>query len=64
MIEAYKLVLTHSAIDEKTGEQFKIDEPLCISKMVDNIYYDKPTLLNKMFDELLKMMERSEDGGA
>lgn len=52
MIEAYKIVLTHYAVDITTGEHIKLDEPLCIEQVFDRTYGGSPILLNRMFDEL------------
>lgn len=66
MIDEYRLVLTHYAVDERTGDKYSIDEPLCIRQVYDRRYCDggSPILLNRMFDELkayaLSKMERSE----
>lgn len=67
MIEAYKIVLTHYAVDITTGEHIKLDEPLCIEQGFDRRYCGggSPILLNRMFDELkayaLARAERSEE---
>ena len=65
MIEEYKLVLTHYAVNMTTGERIKLDEPLCIEQVFDRTYGGSPILLNHMFDELksyaLAKLERSED---
>ena len=65
MIETYKLVLMHYAVDETTGDHIKLDEPLCIKNVFDRKYCGSPILLNRMFDELktyaLARVERSED---
>ena len=52
MIEAYKIVLTHYAVDKTTGEHIKLDEPICVEQVFDRIYGGGPILLNRMFDEL------------
>lgn len=54
MIETYRIVLTHYAVDEKTGERIKLDEPLCIEQVIDKRYcvVGSPIVLNHMFDEL------------
>ena len=66
MIEAYRIVLTHYAVEETTGDKYTIDEPLCIEQVFDRTYGGSPILLNRMFDELkayaLARAERSEDG--
>lgn len=65
MIEEYKLVLTHYAVNMTTGEHIKLDEPLCIEQVFDQRYGGSSILLNRMFDELkayaLAKLERSED---
>ena len=65
MIEEYKLVLTHYAVNMTTGEHIKLDEPLCIEQVFDRRYVGSPILLNRMFDELkayaLAKLERSGD---
>ena len=64
ILEAYKIVLTHYAVNEVTGEHIKLDEPICIEQVFDRIYSGSPILLNRMFDELkayaLARAERSE----
>ena len=65
MIEAYRLVLTHYAVDTQTGERIKLDEPLCVEHVIDRRYGNSPVILNRIFDELkayaLEKAERSED---
>jgi len=65
MIEEYRLVLTHYAVDETTGSRTILDEPLCITQVFDRRYFGDPILLNRMFDELkayaLSKMERREE---
>ncbi len=65
MLEAYRMVLTHYAVDRETGERFKLDEPICIEQVFDRTYGGSPILLNRMFDELkayaLARAERSEE---
>ncbi len=65
MVEEYRLVLTHYAVDKTTGERIKLDDPLCIEQVFDRRYCGSPILLNRMFDELktyaLARAERSED---
>lgn len=68
MIEAYRLVLTHYAVDGKTGERIKLDLPISVEQIFDRKYWEHggtPIVLNKMFDEmrayiLLKADEVSE----
>lgn len=55
MIEAYRLVLTHYAVDEETGERFKLDLPISVEQIFDRKYWEyggAPIVLNKMFDEM------------
>lgn len=55
MIEAYRLVLTHYAVDEKTEERFKLEEPISVEQVYDRKYWEHggtPIVLNKMFDEM------------
>lgn len=55
MIEAYRLVLTHYAVDEKTGERIKLDLPISVEQIFDRKYWEhggRPIVLNKMFDEM------------
>lgn len=65
MIEQYKIVLTHYAVDGTTGDKYTIDEPLCITQVIDRRYCNSPILLNRMFDELkayaLAKAERCEE---
>ncbi len=65
MIEEYRLVLTHYAVDTTTGERINLDEPLCIEQVFDRRYCGSPILLNRMFDELkvyaLERAERKEE---
>ena len=68
MFEAYRLVLTHYAVDEKTGERIKLDLPIAVEQMFDCKYWehgDAPIVLNKLLDEmktyiLLKAEEAEE----
>lgn len=64
MIEGYKIVLTHYAVDTTTGEHIKLEAPICIEQVFDRKYGGSPILLNRMFDELknyaLARAERSE----
>ena len=55
MIESYRLVLTHYAVDEKTGERIKLDLPISVEQIFDRKYWEcggRPIVLNKMFDEM------------
>lgn len=65
MMEEYRLVLTHCAVNEVTGERFRLDEPICIAQVFDRRYGGSPIILNRMLDEMkafaLAKMERSEE---
>ena len=65
MMEEYRLVLTHCAVDEETGERFRLDEPICVAQVFDRRYGGSPIILNRMLDEMkafaLAKMERSEE---
>lgn len=65
MFEKYRLVLTHYAVNSVTGENIKLDEPICIEQVFDRRYGGSPILINRLFDELkaytLARVERSED---
>ena len=55
MIEAYKLVLTHYVVDEKTGEHIKLDLPISVEQIFDRKYWEcggRQVVLNKMLDEM------------
>ena len=67
MFEAYRLTLTHYAVNEVTGEKFKLDDPIATEQMFDRRYGGggRPIILNRMFDEmksyvLTKMDEENE----
>lgn len=61
MIEQYRLVLTHYAVDTETGKHIKLDEPFCIEQVFDRRYCGSPILLNRMFDQLKAYaLERAE----
>ena len=52
MIEAYKLVLTHYAVNEGTGERIRLEEPICVEQIYDRRYGGSPIILNRMCDEM------------
>ena len=55
MIEAYRLVLTHYAVNEGTGERIRLDLPISVEQIFDRKYWEHggtPIVLNKMFDEM------------
>ncbi len=52
MFEAYKLTLTHYAVDRATGEKFKLDDPIVIEHVFDRRYCGGPIILNQMLDEM------------
>ena len=52
MIEAYRLVLTHYAVNEGTGERIRLEEPICVEQVYDRRYSGSPIILNRMCDEM------------
>lgn len=53
MFEAYKLVLTHYAVDEKTGERIRLDYPISVEQVYDRRNgCGSPIMLNRMLDEM------------
>ena len=65
MVEAYRLTLTHYAVDKATGERFRLDDPIVIEQVFDRGYGGSPIILNQMLDEmksyvLAKMNEVTE----
>jgi hypothetical protein len=52
MFEAYRLTLTHYAVNEVTGEKFKLDDPIATEQMFDRRYGGSPIILNRMFDKM------------
>lgn len=52
MFEAYRLTLTHYAVDEATGEKFRLDNPIAIEKVFDRRHGGSPIILNRMCDEM------------
>ena len=52
MFEAYRLTLTHYAVDEATGEKFRLDLPIATEQVFDRRYGGSPIILNRMFDEM------------
>lgn len=68
MFEAYRLTLTHYAVNEVTGEKFRLDDPICTEQMFDRRYGGSPIILNRMFDEMksyvLAKVDEVDDGKA
>lgn len=62
MFEAYRLTLTHYAIDEITGERFKLDDPITIGQVFDRRYDGSPIILNRMLDEMKSYVLAKMDG--
>lgn len=56
MFEAYRLTLSHYAADEKTGEKFNLDDPICIEQIFDRTFGGSPIILNRMLDEMKRMV--------
>lgn len=55
MIEAYRLVLTHYAVDKETGERIRLDLPISIEQIFERQDCENvgiPIILNKMLDEM------------
>lgn len=52
MFEAYRLTLTHYAVDIATGEKFRLDAPIAIEQVFDRRYGGSPIILNRMLDEM------------
>lgn len=55
MIEAYRLVLTHYAVDKETGERIRLDLPISIEQIFERKDCENigtPVILNKMLDEM------------
>lgn len=61
MFEAYRLTLTHYAVNEITGEKFKLDDPIAIEQVFDRRYGGSPIILNQMFDEMKSYVLAKED---
>lgn len=52
MFEAYRLTLTHYAVNKTTGEKISLDDPIAIEQMFDRRYGGSPIILNQMLDEM------------
>ena len=52
MFEAYRLALTHYAVDKTTGEKFSLDDPIAIEQVFDRRWGGSPIILNRMLDEM------------
>lgn len=52
MFEAYRLTLTHYAVDKATGEKFRLDDPIAIEQVFDHRCGGSPIILNRMLDEM------------
>ena len=52
MIEVYRLTLSHYAIDEESGEKFKIDDPVVVQQVFDHRYGGVTIVLNRMFEQM------------
>lgn len=52
MFEAYRLTLTHYAVDEATGAKLGLDDPIAIEQVFDRRYGGSPIILNRMLDEM------------
>ena len=49
--EAYKLTLTHYAVDENF-DKIKLDEPIVVEHIFDRQFGGSPIILNRMLDEM------------
>lgn len=52
MKEIYRLTLTHYVFDDDTGEQIRLEEPICVEQVYDRRYGGSPIILNRMCDEM------------
>lgn len=63
--EAYKLTLTHYAVDDKNLDKIKLDEPIVVEHIFDRQFGGSPIILNRMLDEMrayvLNKMDEVQD---
>lgn len=63
MLEAYRLTLTHYAVNEVTGEKFRLDDPIVGEQTFDRRYGGSLIILNRIFDEMKEYVLTKMDGG-
>ena len=62
MVEVYRLTLSHYAIDEESGEKFKIDDPVVVQQVFDYRYGGVTIVLNHMLEQM-KSLVLNQVGG-